>query len=347
MPDDRTTSFPVLPDGSRVVIPIRSGTSATSQRVEIQGVMRCAYNNQAYDALYACNSSGAGDPARAHAYLSWQPRPPQLEEADVQAHRYVFRFPAMAAGVSPTVRVDIDRFVNAFLIPPSEVRGSLSGQFNISVRSAAVAEAAPWPLALAAVPALAIAGGLAWVIGRRMSAVTLDFDLEAQLARILAKSNATRNAASRADARLVPVRARLKALESGASRLAGQIQQIRGACKLHSRFALERDIAALETQAAPNSAVPEDILLTMADKRKALASLTDLEKSETAFSARLNRVEAILESALAGLQTVKTGAMAAPVSDSVCRSLDAEVSALREAARPLPETILLGGVERR
>ena len=86
----------------------------------------------------------------------------------------------------------------------------------------------------------------------------------------------------------------------------------------------------------------DDTLLTITDKKKALASLTDLENIQTQFAARLDRAEAVLESTLAGLQTVKAGAMAAPVSDHLCRSLDSEVSALREAARPLPENILLG-----
>lgn len=368
MPEDQSATFPLLPDGSRVVIPVARDRPASDLRVEVRGVVRCLYNNREYDALYEGNPGRPWDTARPHAYLNWQPYAPVVEEADVAAHRYVFRFASLAQGVSPTVRVDVDRFVNDFLIPPSEVRRSLSGGYGVTVRTAGIAPPV-WPVALTAVPALALVGGLAWVLRRRMTNVPLEFDLFAQLARIHDKAAAARKAIQPHDARILPVRTRLKSLETGAMALATQIQQIRSARAYHNRAALERDIAALERRGVVNdeatitsspglvssfgaamggscldgAGVPEELLLTLQQKRKSLQSLMELEKAERQREERLNRVEALLESTLAGLQSVRVGVMAAPVRESVCRALDAEVAALHDAARQ-PDDVIATGV---
>lgn len=345
MPDSPSTFFTLPADGSRVVIPIPADAPSLGGRIEIVGFVRCLYNNQMYDAVNQFDPSSGSGPIRIRSYLSWYPRTPVLEESDPMAHRYAFRIPTLAAGVLPTVRLDVDRFVNEFLIPPSEVRRSLVGQFKVTVHPATAAAPSAWPVALAAVPTLALFGGVAWVIRRRMTNVVLDFDLEAQIARIHLKAEAARRALGRQDSRLVPAHARMKALTAGADKLARQIQQVRGACALHSRFALEKEIAELELRSRADSP-QDDTLLTITDKKKALASLTELDAIEAQFAARLDRAEAVLESALAGLHAVKAGGMAAPVSDNLCRSLDSEVSALREATRPLAENILLSRVGR-
>ena len=340
MPVDQTASFAILPDGSRVVIPLAGTKPGSDPRLEITGVLRCAYNDQQYDALYACDASGVGDSSRSHSYLSWQPHAPVLEEADVRAHRYIFRYPRLAQGVSPTVRIDVDRFVNEFLIPPSEVRNSLSGQFEMTVRPEAVASPISWGFALAAVPALVLTGGVAWVIQRRMASELLDADLQIQLQRVRQMADAARRAFRREDSRLVPVHSRLKALEEGAGTLAKQVQQIRNARALHDRSALERDVEALQLRATPGYAAHEEVWQTLRQKMKALAALSELDRAETLYTSRLTRIEALLQSTLAELQSVRVGTMEAPVKDSVCRALDAEVSALKEAARQTPETLL-------
>ena len=331
MPDDLKPSVSILPDGSRVVPPAGESKSASGLRVEIRGMLRCAYNNRAYDAAYECDSAGQADTTRPHHYLAWQPRAPVLEEEDIRAHRYIFRFPTIAQGVLPTVRVDVDRFVDDFLIPPSEVRASLSGQFDLTVWQPVTPPPSPWRFPLASVPALAVTGGIAWVLHRRMTVGALDFDLQSQLGRIRRKAGAARAAVRPEDARLVPVRARLTALEEGAGKLAKQAQQIRSARAQHDRAALESDAEALTKRGGRSEAANEEIRQTLLEKEKSLAALTELEKAESQCASRLARVEAILESALAGLQSVRVGAMPAPVGETVFGELDAEVSALREA----------------
>ncbi|HLJ55912.1 MAG TPA: hypothetical protein VKT77_12810 [Chthonomonadaceae bacterium] len=328
MPDASREIISIQPDGNRIVLPAQSGTDTRSIRIELRGTLRCAYDGLEYDAVYRYRPGAPVREAVEHATLAWQPRAPQLVEAEFEAHRYVFWMPAFAAGTSADVRVDVDRLVDEFLIPPSEVRLSLSGRFEATVDPPV--EAAPWPAAFAAAPALALAAGVGWVIQRRMRAAALDFDLEAQVARIAGKAEAARAAVTRADGRLAPIRARLRAVEAGAETLARQIQQLRGARRLHSEQALQRDAAALE-QRLQASGLSEEEALTLADKRRSLDALASLERSEQRLAARLNRLEAVVESALASLQTVRAGAMEPPVRESLCRSLDAEVRALREA----------------
>jgi hypothetical protein len=331
--------MPLQPDGVRLSIPTSDGDGSQELTIEIQGMIRFGYNGTAYDALYACDSSGAADPAQPHAYLSWQPYAPSLVESDVRDHRYRFRFERLARGVSPSVRVDVDRFVNDFLISPSEVRSSLSGQLFITTEAAA-APAFPWRYVVAAAPALLLTGGVAWVIRRRMAGA-LDYDLLAQLHRIHEKARAARQAVRPEDRRLVPVSERMKVLETGADRLARQIQQIRAGRALHNRAQLERDakLLAQRTSVDPSN---EELLETLVVKRKSLQQLAELEQAEHRLTGQLSKIEAVLENTLAGLQNVGIADLAGPARESVCRALDAEVSALREAAQQPADADLLG-----
>jgi hypothetical protein len=343
----------ILPDGDRTVVPIRPDDPAAGQLVEVRGVVWCAYNGVSYDAVcafgppstrriverppgvpradatYSDIPSVTGGAPRPDGRLSWQPAAPTLVEADIHAHRYVFRFPSLARGVSPTVRFDIDRFVDELLIPPSEVRRSLSGGFEMRVQAAP--PPSPWPAALAAVPVLALTGGLAWVIQRRMANVALDYDLQSQVNRIRERAAAARRALRPEDARIVPVRAHLCALEAGAARTAGQAQQVRSARSLHSRAALERDVRALQQRASAGAPTPDVVLQTLAEKQRALESLAELERTEVKLASRLDRIEATVEGALAGLHSVRAGTMESGARESVCRSLASEVAALRAA----------------
>ncbi len=345
MPDDQTTSFSIQPDGNRVVIPLRGHETYTSVLIEVRGEFRCAYNNHAYDAAYQCDESGAGDPSRPHPYLRWEPYVPFLELADASAHRYLFRLRTPQPGVSPTVRIDVDHFIDDFLIPPSEVRNSLTGRFDLAVRSAPVPAPADWPIGLAAIPGLAVIGAVAWILQRRMSTTLLDYDLRAQLDRVRQKSEAARRAVRREDGRLVPVAARLETLQVGARSLAIQTQKVRNARALHNRGGIERDVAEMERRIVASGTATEDLAQTLQARHRALRGLTDLERTEAQLTSRLARIEAALDSALTGLQTVSIRATAPAVRDTVCMALEAEVEALREAGAPVTERAdaVLGG----
>ena len=340
MPIEKLTPVPIEPDGVRLAIPARDADLQDGLTVEIGGVIRCAYNGKAYDGVYECNLADAADTGRPHSYLSWQPYAPSLIEQDTREHRYRFRFAKLARGVLPSVRVDIDRFVDDFLISPSEVRGSLTGRFMIT-RVEGAPFALPWHYALAAAPALVLTGAAAWVIRRRMTASVLDYDLVAQLHRIREKAAAAQRAVRNEDRQLVAVRERVKVLENGAHHLARQIQQIRTGRGLHNRAQLERD-AKLLAQRASVEPSNEELLETLLVKRKSLEQLAELEQSEHGLADRLSKIEAVLENALAGLQNVRTSNMADPVRNSVCQALDSEVAALREATQLQPDAAILG-----
>jgi hypothetical protein len=330
MPSDPKAPITILPDGSRTVVPIDMGTTAAGLRIEVRGTVRCAYNNQEYDALYACDRDGVGDEARPHNYLAWWPRKPEIESANIRSHRYVFRFPAIAAGVSPTVGIDVDRFVRDFLISPSEVRSSLSGQFEAAVLPPPIAAPSPWTLTAAAVPVLLFTGGVAWVIRRRMANPALDYDLQLQLQRIRQKARAARAAVRREDVRLVQIGGRLTTLEQGAGRLVKQAQRLRGALALQNRPALDKQILKLQ-QETENHSARVGVHRTLQEKRKALAAVTRLEEAAAVCILQLTRIEAVVENTLAGLHTVQVESTEAGTTDTVCQALDAEVSALREA----------------
>jgi len=332
----------VLSDGSRTAIPVDAGQSASGWRVEVTGTIRCQLNGLQYDALNVFDPVEPTSSARPHAYLAWWPRQPEVELADTGSHHYVFRFPTIAAGVSPTVGVDVDRFVRDLLVTPSEVRQSLSGRFAVSALPPSAAATPLWSIGAVSVPALLLTGGVTWVIRRRMANPTLDYDLQAQLERIRRKACAARNAMRREDRRLVPVSSRLDTLETTAALIAKQAHKLRGALALQDRQALEKQIERLQGKKNSDPAQTE-IDRTLREKQKTLAAVVELEESARVCSARLARIEAVVESTLASLHTVRAGTPQTASTDAVCQALDSEVRALREAASPARVEDLVAG----
>ncbi|MCS6860232.1 MAG: hypothetical protein NZT92_07930 [Abditibacteriales bacterium] len=175
MPDTELSSSLLQPDGVRIATPTLKEMTRFGYRIVLQGVFRCSYNGRLFDPLYLLDENGK--PEKRHPYLQWTPQPPMLESEDPARHRYVFRIPSEWEGKAVGVRVNVDKFVDEFLIPPSEVRASLSGEVKMTVLQA--------PLVVPLLPRLAPVA--AFVIRRRMMWGGLAHDLQQTLMNIQQK----------------------------------------------------------------------------------------------------------------------------------------------------------------
>lgn len=310
-------------------------------RIVVEGAFQFAYAGIQFDALYRSQPDGSG--TASHTFLRWHPRAPVLEEEDARAHRYVYRVPPELAGSGQSLglSVDVDQFVSRYLITPSEVRQSLSGEVRVRVL-----QPPPPPLPIgaiwgwSAVPALATVGGVGWIVRRRMRFQGLAPDLRDRLERIEARyAGAARAARAGAD-RVLPVGDRLQALQKSAEGLARQAQELRDARAHLDRSRLEREIAAQQQRLSGglDPAVRRDAEAVLAEKEKSLVLLGELEAAETRCQVRLEKIEAVLEAtalALRGSRGHSVAAASARDDDALCLALDAEVEAIREVRQDL------------
>jgi hypothetical protein len=327
-------SSTLKPDGGLLLSPELRDPAEYAYRIVLEGVCRNRYNGVEFDALYQADSSGAF--TVRHNYLDWTPRPPALESEDAARHRYVFRVPAEwgLRGRSVGVRVNLDRFVEQFLIPPSEVRAAMSGEMRMTVMEMPLRPGFPWTAVLGAgLPAVLAVGGVGWVLRRRMRWGHLSPDLRAALERIEQKCRVAQAAVSREHDRLLPVKDRLAALRAGAFSLARQAQELRNTRQLADREALETAISSLQRQLplVNDPAVQQEVEVTLKEKRKTLDLLKEIEQAESRCMMRLAKIEAVADLACLSLRSVRIGT-AAPMEEALCRELDAEVSAIREVA---------------
>jgi hypothetical protein len=335
--------------GDQVVTPPLAEMDRFEYRVILEGVLRFAYTDEEFDALYRAGPNGPF--TEPHRYLRWSFGTPELENEDVVRHRYVFRIPA-SLGLeegSVGVRVDVDRLVDQYLIPPSEVRRGISGDMTVTVLRTALAPPSPWPyLVGASAPAALLVGGVAWAIRRRRMYGGLSTDLQAALARIEAKHRAAVAAVGRQSGQLFPFSERLGAVRSGALGLARRLQEIRETRQLMEPHALETEIARLEEQLSrlTDDRARREGEIALREKRRALDLLAEVERAEARCAMRLGKIEAILETATLTLRARRppptpsawVPGPATPAEDALLRELDAEVAAIDEVARGFTET---------
>jgi hypothetical protein len=234
------------------------------------------------------------------------------------------------------VRVDVDRFVNEFLLPPSEVLRSLSGDVIMVVLQTPLAPVTAWPLiAWTSLPAALLAGGMGWMIRRRMAFRGLAPELQSRLGRIEQKHRAARAAMEQAGVGVLPLQERLTAVREGAFTLARQIQDLRDARCLTDARGLEAEVARLqrELRAVPDEAARREGEAALGEKRKTLGTLREMDQAETRCAMRLCKIEAVLESTCLTLRGLKCGPTGEPAEEILRRELDAELAAIREIER--------------
>jgi hypothetical protein len=338
---ERLTNDELRPNGDRLLTPSLDPERFAYQ-VVIEGVFTFGYTGEQFDALY--RDRGTGRFTERHPHLHWSPVEPHLVSEDREGHRYVFTFPpgALRPGASAGVRVEIDRFISEFLIPRSEVDRQLSGALTVQVLRSPLAATPTWGFGvLVGLPTLAVLGGAAWVLRRRMAFQGLPPELAEQIARIDRKAAAARAALRGARAGVFPLRERLVALQEAGVALTREIRKIRASHQLLDRAHLEREIADLARQAEARGAPHPEAERLLAEKRQNLLLLESAEEAEAACRLRLSRIETMLDAACLTLRRpegITTPGATDP--DALCRDMDAELSALRELDLP---TVQLAG----
>src|SRR5712692_2883640 len=114
MPESELATVRLPPTGDRLLTPPLGPSGAS---LVLEGVFTFRYSGLQFDALYRTGPDGAF--SQRHSYLAWSPRQPLLESEDIARHRYQFRYPSEwgLRGQSIGLRIDLDRFVDEFLIP--------------------------------------------------------------------------------------------------------------------------------------------------------------------------------------------------------------------------------------
>ena len=339
-----STSYAFKPDGGTLVAPFGQ-TDTRQARVIIEGVVTYAPTGERLDALYSTDASGAF--SVPHPYLWWNADALVLEQSDPVRHRYVFRVsaPASEGHTAPVgVRWDVDRFVDKYLLPPSEIRANLSGAFTLTVETVPIAPTPvlPWPLVLAVgVPTALVMSGLTVVIQRRMKLQGLAPDLQMHLGQVEAKLKAARGALRAEDRRLVPIAERLTLLHTGTVALLRQLQDLRNAQRDSHRPRIEADVRMLERQipTLSDAEARSEAQSALDGKRRTLCLLDEMANAESRCRMRLVKLEAVLDSTVISLRHTRTTIVrpvpATATEDALCRALDAEVSALGEVARAI------------
>jgi hypothetical protein len=320
------------PTGERLLTPPLGEVGA---RIVLEGVFTFHYTGARFDALYMTGPDGLF--ARRHPYLQWSPREPLLESEDLNRHRYQFRVPAgwNLEGQSLGLRVDVDRFVDEFLIPPSEVRGALTGEMTLRVLPPPATPGSLWAMmAAASLPAAAVAGGVGWVLWRRMALQGLPPELQEQLVRINRKHRIAH--AALGPSRSPRLQETLGAVHAGAWSLARQIRALHTARSQIDGLSLQSEAERLE-QELDRFADPiarAEGKAALAEKRKTLEILDEMELLQKRSTLRLATIEATLDTTCLSLRRPPPGS-GAPFEDPVLCELEAEVTAIAEVEQEI------------
>lgn len=344
MPENILATTNLLPTGEVVITPPFADFHANTYRIVIEGLFH--FREIPFDALYVFGPDGTV--LRQHEYLRWKPQMPRLVEEDRTAHRYVFEIPAdwKMDGQSIGVQIDADKFVNESLETPSQVREELTGDVQLKALEIPLITPMPWlPMAVSCIPFVGIIGGVAWVVRRRMAFQGLSSDLIEAMARLEKKHRVALQAAHRLPGmpgEQAELRDRVNALGTGGFTLIRRIQELRNAQKLVDKGGLIRQEQALEERLANEErgfdrATRREAEETLAQSRKTLRAVADMEQAESRCLMRLARIEAVLDAACLTLRSVPPSQSASVHEDALCRELDAEVSAIQEVTRELPD----------
>jgi hypothetical protein len=344
MPENILAATNLLPSGEVVLTPPLTDFHANTYRIVIEGLFH--FREIPFDALYVFGPDGTM--LRQHEYLRWTPQMPPPVEKDILTHRYVFEVPAdwKMDGQSVGIQLDTDRWVNETFETPSTVRQELTGDVLLKVLETPLITPIPWlPIGLSCIPLLGVVGGLGWVVRRRMAFQGLSSDLIEAMARLEKKHRAAQQAAQRLPgltSERAELRDKVNALGAGGFSLIRRVQELRNAQKLVDKMALTRQEAALQERLTTDTnrldaATRREAEETLAQSRKTLRAVADREQAESRCLMRLARIEAVLDAACLTLRSVPPSQSAAAREDALCRELDAEVSAIQEVTREIPE----------
>lgn len=338
MADNALAAAPLPPTGERFLTPPLGEAGA---RLVLQGVFTFRYSGMRFDAQYRTGADGVF--SRRHPYLQWSPRAPLLESEDVAQHRYQFRIPPewRLHGQSIGLRIDLDRLVDEFLIPPSEVRHTLTGEMVLRLLPLPVATIDPWPAIVgSSVPAALMFGGLGWILRRRTALMGLPLDIQRQLERIVRKQRAAFAAVGSGLPHYQRLGEELKAVEGSAWGLAQRIRRLREVRSRIDLTSLVVQSGCLEQELArlTDTTTREVRETALGERRKALSLIAEIERTEARCGMQLATLEATLDTVYLTLKTLQPTGPTGPSVETVRRELQAEIAAIAESEFPNLET---------
>ncbi|MGD8240869.1 MAG: hypothetical protein PVH68_20125 [Armatimonadota bacterium] len=318
-------------DGREVALPLPWRAQPEDTRVVLRGAFKCSYDGRSYDAVNTAGESGAFE--RQHHYVRWSPAELAVAEYAPSTHECVLHFPEDAREIPESVgaRVDVDRFVTDFIITPSEVRESLSGDLRLEVWRARRPSRAGPLLILGLIGATAVA--IVLVRRRRLPLVDMS-DVEELLGRIDRKYQSATGTVEGEREDAFELSSELERLRDGSRELARHIEAFRGAALTVDRRQLDREIADIEGQLedADRDDVRQEIEATLATKRKLRDLLADSDASEARYLLRLSKIESTIDAT-----TMRVTGQEQRLADEVHE--DRAIAELEEELKSLDEAI--------
>lgn len=286
-------SFWVSPDGRTVVAPVVLQPDRFRYVVEVEGTFSFDYTGQTFDALYATDPKG--EFVLRHEFFRLSPGLQLLESKG--GHRYRFLLRPEFSWEPLAFRVDVERFVDTYLLSPLEVRRQLHGGLRVRIWQAPLrpgwVEWLPWPALLAVL-------GTAWAIRRRQQmarGMALEPDLAERLARLEQRYRALLQALRTSPVDLSSLEARCQAIWEGAQELAQHLHRLRAARRDLPQERLEEQVRHLEERLAQttSTALRHELEETLAQHRRTLEAYRRLQEKEERYLLRFAQMEAFLE----------------------------------------------------
>jgi len=332
------SSVTVPCDGSAIATPPLKGRGAADYRIVLSGTFTFAYNGTTYDAFY-------GPDGAPHRYVRTDPPDLVRVEEDRRAHRYVLGLSegVSLAGSSVTVAIDTSRFVDDFLITPSEVKQALTGGLKVELYE----RPGPAAGAMARVPAgvkVAVIGLLAFLalmvgIGLPIAAYArrAGDELRVRLSRIDAKvRRASRSAAARGGffAELVK---QLADLQAAAHRLGNLVRESDRTLRTVHRDGLERDVRSLDQrlESATDAAVRGETERALVQKRAALAALDTVGRRREEAMLRLTKLEGTLDATLLKIPDIELKLAGEENEDAAISAIESELELIRKVTEEI------------
>lgn len=289
---ERVAAADVPMTGREVALQVPEGARPRELRAVLAGSFKCSYNGRTYDALFSSIGEGPGQP---HSFVRWSPAEMEVMAENRAAHRYVLRLPE-GAGTPASVSawVDVDGFVTEFIITPSEVRQSLSGNLRLQLWRASPQGPPPWLIigGIVGIAALGLGAFGLWRQARRRMA-----DVRELLGRIERSYTTAMDSVRESDWDTGEHERQLRHLRDGARELAERIGGFRRVAGRIDRDRLDDEIA--QTQARLQEAERDDVrqeLRSVLDARRRLReAVEDTEAAEQRYLLRLSRIDSTLE----------------------------------------------------